>query len=79
MKTAQALIEQVTQGKDPRAVLREDNYEDQVRGLNLQMRMAQEEITYFRRQLALRKQNYQNLQKELATLRSRQGALPHKV
>ena len=79
MKTAQTLIEQVAQGKDPRAVLREDNYEDQVRGLNLQMRMAMEEITYFRRQLALRKQNYQNLQKELAALRSRQGALPHKV
>lgn len=78
---AQVLIEAVARGADPKAVLvlLEDDYEDKVRGLQLQLRMTAEEINYFRRQLALRKQSYLNLQREMAALRAQQGATAHKV
>lgn len=80
MSHVRTLIEKVAQGAGPRAALSEDvGYEDKIRGLQLQMKMAMEEINYFRRQLALRKQSYTNLQREMAALRSQQGNEPHKV
>lgn len=79
MANAQDLIEQVAQGEDPRVVLGEDTYADKVRGLLLQMKMTLEEISYYRRQIALKKQSYQNLQRELAALRGAVGSPPHKV